>query len=69
MVATGAGAVLGGVAGHAVQNRAKNGVEYTVKLDSGETITLAQGAEPKLSAGQRVYVVNSNKGRSRIVPE
>lgn len=64
-----AGAVVGGVAGNAIQNRAQDGIEYTIKLDSGATITLAQGTQPAISVGQRVYVVNSSKGRSRVVPE
>ena len=63
------GAVAGGVAGHAIQNRAQDGVEYVVKLDTGSTITLAQGPSPAISVGQRVYVVNSTRERSRIVPE
>lgn len=64
-----AGAVLGGVAGNAIQNRSKDGYEYAVKLDNGSTVTVTQGVDPKISVGQRVLVVNSNKGRSRVVPE
>ena len=64
-----AGAIAGGVAGNAIQNRAQDGIEYTIKLDSGSVITLAQGTEPAISVGQKVYVVHSAKGRSRVVPE
>lgn len=65
----GAGAVAGGLAGNAIGSKSKDGIEYTVKLDNGSIITIAQGASPAISVGQRVYIVNSNKGRSRIVAE
>ncbi|MDR3031257.1 MAG: glycine zipper 2TM domain-containing protein [Holosporales bacterium] len=69
ILTTAAGAISGAVAGNAIQNRAQEGIEYTVKLESGEVITLAQGLTPMISVGQQVFVVNSEKGRSRIVPE
>ncbi|MDR2598587.1 MAG: glycine zipper 2TM domain-containing protein [Holosporales bacterium] len=69
VLAAGAGAAAGGLAGHMIQNRSQDGMEYTVKLDSGAVITLAQGLTPALSVGQRVFVINSNRDRSRIVPE
>ncbi|MDR0640519.1 MAG: glycine zipper 2TM domain-containing protein [Holosporales bacterium] len=69
LLTTAAGAAAGGVAGHAIQNRSQDGFEYTVKLDTGAVITLAQGVNPPLSVGQNVFVVNSNRGRSRIVPD
>jgi outer membrane lipoprotein SlyB len=68
VLATAAGAAAGGLAGHAIQNRSRLGVEYTVRLENGETIVLTQGAEPALSVGQEVYVVDSKRGRGRIVP-
>lgn len=64
-----AGAVAGGVAGNAIGSKSQEGIEYTVKLDNGSVISLTQGIEPHISVGQRVYVINSNKGRSRIVAE
>ncbi|MDR1233617.1 MAG: glycine zipper 2TM domain-containing protein [Holosporales bacterium] len=69
LLTTAAGAAAGGVAGHSIQNRKQDGFEYTVKLDTGAVITLAQGTSPALSVGQNVFVVNSTRGRSRIVPE
>jgi outer membrane lipoprotein SlyB len=66
---TAAGAVAGGVAGNAIASRPVDGIEYTVKLDNGSIITITQGVSPAISVGQRVYVINSNKGRSRIVAE
>jgi outer membrane lipoprotein SlyB len=62
-----AGAIVGGVAGHALTSRTTEGVEYTVKLETGALITIAQGPTPVLSVGQQVYIVNSEKGKSRIV--
>jgi outer membrane lipoprotein SlyB len=69
LLTTAAGAAAGGLAGHMIQNRSQDGVEYTVKLESGSVITLAQGVTPALSVGQRVYVVHSSRDRSRIIPE
>ena len=71
-----AGGLLGGVAGHFIEQGLTNqeGFEYTVQLDSGGVQTIAQGAEPRMSVGQRVFVVLNNKGvagqqaRSRVVP-
>lgn len=63
-----AGAVLGGVAGNAIASRAEPGMEYTIKLDSGAVITIAQGLTPAVYVGQRVHVINSNRGRGRVVP-
>ena len=64
-----AGAVAGGVAGNAIASRAQDGIEYTIKMDSGAVVTIAQGASPTISVGQKVYVINSQKGRSRVVPQ
>ena len=63
-----AGAVAGGVAGNAIATRTEEGIEYTVKLDNGSVITIAQGTAPTISVGQKVNIIHSNKGRSRIVP-
>jgi outer membrane lipoprotein SlyB len=68
LLSTAAGAAAGGLAGHAIQSRSQVGLEYTVRLDNGETIMLTQGTDPVLSVGQEVYVVDSKKGRGRIVP-
>ena len=64
-----AGAVAGGVAGNAIATRTEDGIEYTVKLDNGAVVTIAQGASPAISVGQKVYIVHSQKGRSRVVPQ
>ncbi len=68
------GGIIGGAIGNLIQNRDKDGFEYTVRLDNGSTIAIAQGVEPKISVGQRVQIikaekgVNSDRGRSRIIP-
>ena len=64
-----AGAVAGGIAGNAIATRVQDGVEYTIKLDSGAVVTIAQAPTPAISVGQRVHVIYSQKGRSRVVLE
>lgn len=70
-VATGLiGGLAGAFAGHAAEQGLthQEGYEYQVKLTkTKEVITIAQGAEPSLNVGQPVYVVKSNRGRSRIL--
>ncbi len=65
------GGLAGGVAGHAIENKltSQDGTEYQIQLDSGKLITIAQGIEPKLVAGQRVLVIESNRSRSRVVAD
>ena len=80
------GGIAGGVAGHMIEKKIKeqDGVEYQVKLDRGDLITIAQGVEPTLVVGQRILVIESNpqlresisgrlieskQSRSRIVPD
>ncbi|MEI7493848.1 MAG: hypothetical protein WCJ92_04550 [Alphaproteobacteria bacterium] len=71
-----AGGLLGAAAGHFAEQGLTNqeGFEYTVDLDNGEVKTIAQGADPKMSVGQRVIVILNNKGaagqaRSRVIPD
>jgi outer membrane lipoprotein SlyB len=68
ILTTTAGAIAGGVAGNAIGSRAQDGIEYTVQLNNGAVVTLTQGTDPAISVGQRVRVIYSNKGRSRVVP-
>lgn len=69
ILGAGLGALAGGFGGHALEQYAtsQEGFEYQVRMDTGETITISQGAEPNLSVGQRVSVIEGIKGRSRIV--
>lgn len=68
VLATGAGATAGAAAGGAVANAAttQQSTEWTVKLDSGQTISVIQ-ASPVFSVGQRVQVVQSGSN-TRLVP-
>lgn len=63
-----AGAIAGGLAEQAMSDR--KGVEYTIVLESGVTLTVAQEApanEPIMSVGARVIVQNSG-GYQRVLP-
>ena len=61
------GAVLGGVAGQAIEEKAskKDGLEITIKLDSGQIIAVTQEADEVFRAGERVRVL-SGSGVTRV---
>ena len=61
------GAVLGGVAGQAIEERTskKDGLEITIKLDSGHIIAVTQEADEQFRAGERVRVL-SGSGVTRV---
>ena len=61
------GAVIGGVAGSAVEEQVtkKEGLEITVKLDSGELIAVTQEADETFHPGERVRVLRGS-GASRV---
>ena len=61
------GAVLGGVAGSAVEEKVTSqaGLEITVKLDSGRTLAITQGADQQFRVGDRVRVL-SGGGTTRV---
>ncbi len=61
------GAVLGGVAGQAIEERTskKDGLEITIKLDSGQIIAVTQEADEQFRAGERVRVL-SGSGVTRV---
>jgi outer membrane lipoprotein SlyB len=71
VAATGVGAVLGSVGGMLLEKEIKkqSGIEYIVRLADGSAMTVVQGVENPLPVGQRVLVIVSHKGRSRIVPD
>ena len=65
------GAALGAAAGAVAEDELQktNGVQITVKLDSGQSVSIVQAAEgSNYSVGQRVRVVSSPNGRSRVLP-
>ncbi|MDO8788927.1 MAG: glycine zipper 2TM domain-containing protein [Sulfuritalea sp.] len=61
------GAVLGGVAGQAIEEKTskKDGLEITIKLDSGQFIAVTQEADEQFRAGERVRVL-SGSGATRV---
>lgn len=61
------GAVLGGIGGSAIEEKvtSQTGVEVTVKLDSGRTIAITQGADEQFRIGDRVRVL-SGGGTTRV---
>ena len=65
------GGIAGGAAGHSIEQKLseQKGIEYQIKLSNGSLITIAQGLEPKLSVGQKVLVIKSQRGRSRVVED
>lgn len=67
-IATGVGATAGAAAGNAIANEmgTHQSTEWTVKLDSGQTISVIQ-ASPVFHVGQRVQVVQSGT-TTRLVP-
>lgn len=68
------GAIVGGVIGSAIEEdaTATNGVEITVRLDSGQTIAVVQTIEDPIQehfrAGDRVRVLTDHYNRARVVP-
>ncbi len=63
----GAGALGGALAQKALSKQ--EGMEYTVELASGRIMTIVQGPQPQLQAGQAVLVMIGSKGRSRVVAD
>jgi len=65
------GAILGGVAGNeAAQGiTQRQGVNLTIRLNSGQTIAVVQEVDPTMlfSVGQRVQI-NQQGGTARVVP-
>jgi len=63
------GAILGGIAGDAIENQVTrtNGLEITVRLDNGETRVVAQAADVPINVGQRVRMI-SGGGPTRVAP-
>ncbi len=70
-VATVAGLVLGGVAGAMAEKALgeQEAAEYVVKLTNGSVMTIVQGKESSLQVGQKVLVMVSLDGRSRVLPD
>lgn len=69
------GATLGGLAtgaaGHFLEQSMteQQGMEYQVQLENGSLVTVRQGADPVLAVGQKVFVTESSRGGSRVMPD
>ncbi len=69
-LATVGGAVAGAVAGAYAEKALKtqNAMEYVVALENGESKTVVQGPDPMMGVGQKVWLMVSHQGRSRVTP-
>ncbi|MGK0673848.1 MAG: glycine zipper 2TM domain-containing protein [Halothiobacillaceae bacterium] len=67
-VGTLAGAIIGGMAGAAAEEglTRQEGLEITVRLDSGRTIAVVQAADVQFRPGDRVRVVYGRDGTVRV---
>jgi outer membrane lipoprotein SlyB len=65
------GALVGGAAGSAAGKAAgkQNGMQYFIKLNSGNTISVVQGTEPALNLGQHVIVLTGSGARDRVLAD
>ena len=69
--ATVIGAIAGAIAGNRVENAAMQGqgVQVTVRLDTGGVIAVTQAADMPISVGERVQVIGGGWGQSaRVLP-
>ncbi len=59
------GALLGGMAGNAIEKGVNSqiGLEYIVKLDNGQVISITQGTGQALGVGQRCFVLFGSTAR------
>ena len=57
------GAVLGGMAGQAIEEKSskKDGLEITIKLDTGQIIAVTQEADEAFHPGERVRILSGNE--------
>jgi outer membrane lipoprotein SlyB len=71
VLAAAGGALLGGIAGAFVEDELskQTAMEYSVQLDNGQMMTVVQGDEEVYQVSQRVLVIVSKQGRSRIIPD
>lgn len=69
IAATVGGAVIGAVAGALAEKALKEqkGIEYVVRLNNGQMMTVVQGTDSALQVNQRVFVIVKQDGRSRVV--
>ena len=63
------GATVGAVAGSAAENMASKseGLDITVRTETGETLSIVQAADVAISVGQQVRLLTQN-GKYRVAP-
>ncbi len=61
-----AGAALGALAQRGLQRQ--NAMEYIVRMDNGQLMTIVQGMDPQIPIGRRVYVQTGSNGTARVLP-
>lgn len=68
--AVAAGAILGSIVGSVAEQEVKRqpALEYIVRSETGDLVTVVQGLEPYLAPGQQVFVQEGVRGRSRVIP-
>jgi outer membrane lipoprotein SlyB len=67
-LATLGGAVLGAILGHVAEEgiTKEKGLEITVKTDEGETMAVVQGSDVTFTAGDRVRIITTIDGTTKI---
>ena len=62
------GAVAGAVAGEAVEEGVtrEKGLQITVRLDTGRTLSVVQAADQRFSVGEQVKVYSRGDGAARV---
>jgi outer membrane lipoprotein SlyB len=69
LVAAVAGGIAGAGAGAAIEEGAtrQKGLEITVQLDNGETVSIVQAADEKFDEGDMVRVLRRPDGSARVI--
>ncbi len=64
------GAIIGAFVGAFAEQEIKRqpAIEYIVRTERGDLVTIVQGPSPQLSPGQRVFVQEGRSGRGRVIP-
>lgn len=62
------GAVAGAVAGEAIEESVtrEKGLQITVRLDGGRTLSVVQAADQRFSVGEKVKVYSRHDGAARV---
>jgi outer membrane lipoprotein SlyB len=68
-ITTVGGALLGGAGGAMAEKslKSQDGLEYVVRLSSGQLKTIVQGLDSPLRPGQSALLMIDHQGRSRVV--